>query len=81
MALWASIPVLGFGGFRYAGSENAFLRVPFDRRPLPGRTAMTAAVFLIGGAVVLSFGRLLFGRLSFGRLFPRGRVDEAETQR
>ena len=68
--------MLGFGGFRYAGSENAFLRVPFDRRPLPGRTAVTAAVFLIGDALVL-----LFGRLSFGRLFPRRRVDEAETQR
>lgn len=76
MALWASIPVLGFGGFRYAGSENAFLRVPFDPRPPLGQTAVTTAVFLIGGAVVLSFGRL-----SFGRLFPRGRVDEAETQR
>ena len=81
MALWASIPVLGFGGFRYAGSENAFLRVPFDPRPLLGQTAVTAAVFLIGGAIVLSFGRLSFGRLSFGRHFLRGRVDEAETKR
>lgn len=63
--------MLVIGGFRYAGSENAFLRVPFDWRLLLGQTAVTAAVFLIGGAIVLLFGRH----------FPRRRVDEAETQR
>lgn len=75
VALWMSIPVFVIGGFRYAGSENAFFRVPFDSRLLLQQIAVTAAVFLVGGAIVLMFGLL------FGRRLTGGRVVGKEAQR